>query len=205
MSSVRAATAVLEGHGTSVFGASSSSTEDHKVVLPPMPSGETFMNSVIFHCDLKGRPYRIEDFRQELKWTAALPVIVSLGAFQMNHVWLATLRTPEAKERLLNLKKIKVKGLRCLVMDPGSTKILLRIHWVPFHVADDAVRRIFEPCGKVREVGREKWRVSGFEGIESTNRFVRMTLRKNTTPDGMSHRHPGKSAGLLAVQALRAQ
>ncbi|KAM7290857.1 uncharacterized protein ISCGN_027444 [Ixodes scapularis] len=127
MSSVGAATAVLDGRGTSVFGASSSSTEEYK-----------------------GRPYRIEDFRQELKRTPALPDIVSLGAFQTNHVWSATLRTPEAKERLLNYKEIKVKGLRCLVIDPGSTEISLRMHWVPFHVADDAVRKLFEPYGKLR-------------------------------------------------------
>ncbi|CAN7988412.1 unnamed protein product, partial [Ixodes hexagonus] len=73
-----------------------------------------------------------EDFRQELKRCAVLADIVSLGGFQMNHIWIATLRTPEAKQRLVDCKELKVKQLRCLVIDPSSTEVRLRLHWVPY-------------------------------------------------------------------------
>lgn len=183
---------------------SASATDDYKVVLPPIPSGAACLNSVLLHCDIKGRPYRIEDFRQELKRCAVLSDIVALGAFQMNHVWLATLRTPEAKERLLNAKELKVKGLRCVIIDPSTTEVRVRLHWLPFHVPDDAVRRLLEPYGKVADVGREKWRVAGFEGVESTTRVARVSLRSGVTPDSIPHQLRLYGASVLVVIPGRA-
>lgn len=153
----------------------------------------------MLHCDLKGRPYRIEDFRQELRRIAVLSDIASLGAYQMNHVWLATLRTPEAKERLVSAKELNIKNLRCVVIDPCSTEVRLRVHWVPFHVHDDTVSKLFEPYGKVLEVTREKWRVEGFEAIESTTRIVRITLKSGVTPDGMPHQLRLQGGNVLIV------
>ncbi|XP_040076124.1 uncharacterized protein LOC120848217, partial [Ixodes scapularis] len=178
--------------------------DDYEVVWPPIPMGATILNSVLLHCDLRGRPYRIEDFRQELKRCAVLSEIVALGAFQMNHVWLATLRTPEAKKRLIDCKELKVKDLRCVVIDPSSTEVRLRLHWVPYHVTDDAVSKFLEPYGKVIEVAREKWRVEGFEGIESTTRVARMTLKSGVTPDGMPHQLRLQGANVLIVIPGRA-
>lgn len=37
-----------------------------RVVLLP-PTGETMNRVVVLHCDVAGRPYRIDDFRQPLK------------------------------------------------------------------------------------------------------------------------------------------
>ncbi|XP_040075839.2 uncharacterized protein LOC115326770 [Ixodes scapularis] len=196
-----AATTAPVGRGTF---AASSSADDYKVVLPPIPMDATILNSVLLHCDLRGRPYRIEDFRQELKRCAVLSEIVALGAFQMNHVWLATLRTPEAKKRLIDCKELKVKDLRCVVIDPSSTEVRLRLHWVPYHVTDDAVSKFLEPYGKVIEVAREKWRVEGFEGIESTTRVARMTLKSGVTPDGMPHQLRLQGANVLIVIPGRA-
>lgn len=186
------------GRGSFVVEDASSSNE-YKVVLPPMPTGSTCLNSVLLHCDLKGRPYRIEDFREELKRIAVLNDIVALGAFQMNHVWLATLRTSEAKERLVSSKELVVKNLRCVIIDPSTTEVRVRLHWVPYHVHDDAVRRLLEPYGKVIEVGREMWRVEGFQGIESTTRFVRMTLKSGLTPDDMPHQLRLHGANTLII------
>lgn len=149
-------------------------------------------------------PKFIHSFRQELKRCAVLADIVSLGGFQMNHVWIATLRTPEAKQRLVDCKELKVKQLRCLVIDPSSTEVRLRLHWVPYQVPDDAVRKLLEPYGKVIEVGREKWRVDGFEGIESTTRVARMTLKSGVTPDTMPHQLRLQGANALIVIPGRA-
>lgn len=59
----------------------------------------------------------LADFRQELKRNAVLSDIVSLGAYHMNHVRLATLRTQQARERLVNLGELTIKNLRCVVMN----------------------------------------------------------------------------------------
>ncbi|KAM7313774.1 hypothetical protein ISCGN_003567 [Ixodes scapularis] len=80
-----------------------------------------------------------------------------------------------------------LKGRRCLVIDPSNAEIRLKIHWIPSHVSNDAVRKAMEPYGKVTEVKRETWKAEGFEGIESATRLVRINLKEETTIDGIPH------------------
>ncbi|KAG0409708.1 hypothetical protein HPB47_013180 [Ixodes persulcatus] len=122
----------------------------------------------------------------------------------MNHVWLATLRTPEAKERLVNTKKLCIKNLRCVVVDPCSTEERLPLHWVPFPVHDDAGSKLFKPYGKVIEVSREKWRVEGFEAVGSTTGIVRMTDKSGVTPDGIPEQRRLQGGNVLIVFPGRA-
>ncbi|KAM7282260.1 uncharacterized protein ISCGN_002410 [Ixodes scapularis] len=126
MSSVEASATALAGRGSNHSG--ESTNDDYKIVLPQMPTGITSETSVLLHCDLKGRPYRIQDFRQEMARCGVLGDIAALGAYQMNHVWMATLRTAEAKRRLVDAKELQVKGLRCLVVDPSITELRPRLH-----------------------------------------------------------------------------
>ncbi|KAM7311428.1 neprilysin-like [Ixodes scapularis] len=111
--------------------------------------------------------------------------IAALGAYQMNHVWMATLRTAEAKRRLVDAKELQVKGLWCLVVYPSITEGL-------------------EPYGKVLEVSREKWNVEGFQGIESTTRCARMTLNEGGTADTMPHQLRIQGGNVLVVIPGRA-
>lgn len=158
----------------------------------------------MLHCDIKERPYSIEEYKQELKRCAVLSDNAGLGAFQMNHVWLATLRTPKTKERLLNAKELNVKALHCLIIDPSTTEVRVRLHWLAFHVPDDAVRRLLEPYGKVSNVGREKRGVTGFEGVESTTLVARVTFRSCVTPDSIPQQLRLHGANVLVVFLGRA-
>ncbi|KAG0426512.1 hypothetical protein HPB47_026389 [Ixodes persulcatus] len=121
---------------------------------------------------------RIEDFKHELERLNVLKEVASIGAYQMNHVWIVTLRSSAATYRLVSAKELTVKGRRCLVIDPSNAEIRLKIHWIPFHVSNDAVRKAMEPYGKVTEVARETWKAEGFEGIESATRLVRINLKE---------------------------
>ncbi|KAM7311425.1 uncharacterized protein ISCGN_008332 [Ixodes scapularis] len=145
-----------------------------------------------------------KDFRQEMARCGVLGDIAALGAYQMNHVWMATLRTAEAKRRLVDAKELQVKGLRCLVVDPSITEVRLRLHWIPYDVPDDVVRKGLEPYGKVLEVSREKWNVEGFQGIESTTRCARMTLNEGGTADTMPHQLRIQGGNVLVVIPGRA-
>ncbi|KAH6933840.1 hypothetical protein HPB50_018595 [Hyalomma asiaticum] len=60
--------------------------------------------------------------------------------------------------------------------------ITLKVHWVPFHVTGEALKKAFDHCGKVTEVRQDEWKVRGFEQAESTTRMVRLTLRE---PDAL--------------------
>ncbi|CAN7976686.1 unnamed protein product [Ixodes persulcatus] len=160
---------------------------DYRVVLPPLPRGIVVLNSVFFHCDVTARPYRIEDFRDSLSTAGVLEDIVSFGSFQMNHLWIMTLKTTEAKRRLLALKRFCIKDKACFLLDPNKAEVRLKVHWFPHHVSDETVRRALEGFGKVEEVTRDFWRVKRFEGVESTTRIVRMTLGSGTTLESLPH------------------
>ncbi|KAH6935871.1 hypothetical protein HPB50_011300 [Hyalomma asiaticum] len=104
----------------------------------------------------------------------------------MTHVWLIKLRTREVKKVLLNAGGIEVKGRFCAVIDPVQQEITLKVHWVPFHVTGEALKKAFDHYVEEKEV-QDEWKVRGFEQSESTTRIVRMTLREDLTPDALPH------------------
>lgn len=123
------ALAALAGRGS--FVNSAAAADEYEVVLPPVPTGMAVMNFVLLHGDLKRCAYRIEGCKTELKKYGVLNEILSFGAFQMNDVWLTTLQAPEAKQRLVEAKKLKAKSLRCIVIHLSCSKVRLHVHWAP--------------------------------------------------------------------------
>ncbi|CAN7949021.1 unnamed protein product, partial [Ixodes pacificus] len=181
--SPQAAAAVIGRGETSVI----SLPKDYRLQLPALPTGDAAKLSVILHADLQGRPYRIEDFREPLNKVGVLPGVAGLGAFQMSHVWLLKLRTPEDKAKLLEAGHLEVKGRFCLVVDPSRRELRIKLHWVTFDVPVDMVRRAFEPFGAVKEIIRERWKIDGFVDVESTTLVVRMELREGVALESLSH------------------
>ncbi|KAG0424123.1 hypothetical protein HPB47_000109 [Ixodes persulcatus] len=76
-------------------------------------------------------PYRVDDFREAFERLKLLGDVASFGAYQMNHVWLATFHSTTAKDRLLASQELLIKGKRCILIDPKNSEIRLKIHWVP--------------------------------------------------------------------------
>lgn len=202
-SSSEAANAALLARGFGVVG-DASSVPEYRVLLPTLPTGIAALNSVVLHGDVSARPFRISDFRKPLDDAGVLKGIASLGSFQMNHVWIATMKTVEAKRQLLAKKELLVKGKRCLVMDPNHAEIKVKVHWIPYHVADDVLRAAFEPYGKTEEIIRETWRIEGFEGVESTTRSVRLKLKEGITVDMLPQQLHLFSGNVLVVVPGRA-
>lgn len=116
-----------------------------------------------------------------------LTEVVSLGSYQINHVWLTTFRNNESKKKLVEARELLVKERRCLVFDPNGQSVRLKIHWLPHHVPDDEVRITLALYGKVTEVTREKWRVQGCESIESNTRTALITLKAGVTVEDLPH------------------
>ncbi|KAH9363449.1 hypothetical protein HPB48_006015 [Haemaphysalis longicornis] len=101
----------------------------------------------------------------------------------MGHVWLVSLRTEEDKERLLAKGILQVKGRFCTVVNPTKQKVTFKVHWVPFFMPNEALRRAFSEFGEIQEVRREGWSSSTWFGkANSTTRVVRVMLREKTTP-----------------------
>ncbi|XP_072143792.1 uncharacterized protein [Dermacentor andersoni] len=199
-SSARAVSAAASGRGNR----SSVAPPGYRYVLPTLPSGETMKECLFLHCDVAGRPYRLEDFRDPLQELGVLKDVTGIGPFQMTHVWLIKLRTPEVKEVLVRAGGLEVKGRFCAVIDPVQQDITLKVHWVPFHVTGEALKKAFDHYGEVKEVGQEDWKVRGFEQAESTTRIVRMTLRENLTPDALPHLFKIFGGSVLVVVPGRA-
>ncbi|KAM7294905.1 phospholipid-transporting ATPase VB [Ixodes scapularis] len=78
-------------------------------------------------------------------------------------------------------------GKRCLVLDPNKAEVRLKLHWVPCDVPDDAIRKALEPYGRVEGIAREAWHEDGFQGVESTTRAVRLTLKEGVTLEKVPH------------------
>ncbi|CAN8026787.1 unnamed protein product [Ixodes persulcatus] len=194
MSSLGASITALAGRGSSV----SSANSDYRIVLPPLPSGAIVCNFVLLHGDV-ARPYKIGDFRAEMERLGVIGHIEGLGAYQMNHLWIVTFNTEEAKLRLVTAKELEVKGKRCIVVDPENADVRMKLHWLPFHASDETVRRALEPFGKVQDLTREKWKAEGFTGVQSTTRLVRLNLKKGVTLERLPHQLRMTGGSVLVV------
>ncbi|XP_072143779.1 uncharacterized protein [Dermacentor andersoni] len=210
-SSARAVSAAASGR----VNRSSVAPPGYRYVLPTLPSGETMKEYLFLHCDVAGRPYRLEDFRDPLQELGVLKDVTGIGSaltkhirimpLQMTHVWLIKLRTPEVKEALVKAGGLEVKGRFCAVIDPVQQDVTLKVHWVPFHVTGEALKKAFDHYGEVKEVREEDWKVRGFEQAESTTRIVRMTLRGNLTPDALPHLFKIFGGSVLVVLPMDAE
>lgn len=116
--------------------------ENYQVILPTLPAGDFAENTVIFHGDVAGRPYRLDDFKSMLKAHISGSNIAAFCAYQMNHVWLLTTKDPDAKQKPIRLKECHIKRRRCLIFDAEQRIITVRVHWLPFHVADEEVKKV---------------------------------------------------------------
>lgn len=194
MSSFRAATAVDADRGNRTEG---KENQDFQIILPTLPTGRIVLNTVFLHADVKGRPYRVEDFRDALAQLGALPEVISLGAYQINHVWAVTFRSAEATKKMLTTTELQVKGRRCLVIDPQNQEVKLKLHWLLHGVADEDIRSAFVPYGRVSEVTRERWRVAGVNEKTSTTRTVLLKLKSGVKIGDLPHQI--RVAGELAL------
>ncbi|KAM7313609.1 hypothetical protein ISCGN_003462 [Ixodes scapularis] len=131
--SARAAIVAQLGRGERNDSASS----EYRIILPPLPTGPTVLNTVFLHADVRGRPYRVEDFRNTLSRLALLPEVLTLGAYQMKYVWAVTFRSPEGKRKIIAAGDLVVKGRRCVVVDPANRGVRVKIHRLLHHVPDD--------------------------------------------------------------------
>ncbi|CAN7938399.1 unnamed protein product, partial [Ixodes hexagonus] len=191
--SAGAASAAQQGRGNRA----EECIQDYSVILPPLPTGSVVLNTVFLHADAKGRPYRVEEFRDALARLNLLPEVIALGAYQMNHVWAVTFKTAEGKKKMLTTPELTVKGRRCIVIDPSNQDVRIKLHWVLFNVSDDDVRAALAPYGKVIEVSREKWRVDGCVNVVTMTRTAVLRLKGGVTPDKIPHQL--RVAGELAL------
>ncbi|KAH6945406.1 hypothetical protein HPB50_008344 [Hyalomma asiaticum] len=104
----------------------------------------------------------------------------------MTRVWLMKIRTCVVKAVLLNAGGLVGRGRFSAVIDPAPQDITLKVHYVPFHVTGEALKKAFYHYGKVKEVRHDEWKVRGLERAEPATRIVRMTLREDITLDALA-------------------
>lgn len=167
---------------------------DYRVMLSPLPLGIAVLNSCFLHSDVGVHPYRIQDFHSSLTAAGILGETVSLVSFQMNHLWILTLKTAEAKGKLLAARELFVKEKNGFILNPSKTELHVKVHWIPHHVPDDNIRRALERIGQLEKNAQDVWRVVGFQGIVTATRFVRMMLNGGASLERLSHQLFGGSA-----------
>ncbi|XP_077497896.1 uncharacterized protein LOC144108564 [Amblyomma americanum] len=187
MSSVGAASAAQQGRGNRSFGAFSSTGAEYQVVLPSLPTGRFVANTVFLHCDIRARPYRVEDFRDVLAELSLLPEVIAIGAYRMSHVWAVTFKDEDAVKKIVSAGELVVKKCRCLLIDPANQDVRMKVHWLLHSVPDDDVKLAFAAFGKVTDVARERWRVQGMADKGSTTRLVTLKVKPGVKLDDILH------------------
>ncbi|KAG0442816.1 hypothetical protein HPB47_015593 [Ixodes persulcatus] len=145
-----------------VEGGFKDATPDSQVDAPRISAevrmrlGNVVLNSLFLHADMAARPYRAPDFRDAICSIIDPKDIISLGQYQMSHVWMITCTNALAKAKLASREELTVKGKRCLVIDPETKDVKLKLMWLPSHIEDRRVVEAFQPYGKVISIEREK-------------------------------------------------
>uniref|UniRef100_A0A6B0V2U0 CCHC-type domain-containing protein n=1 Tax=Ixodes ricinus TaxID=34613 RepID=A0A6B0V2U0_IXORI len=200
MSSAGAEQASLLGRGERALDLPA----DYRFILPTLPANDSSKCTAFLHAEIGVRPYRIEDFKEPLRQLGVLSDVTGMGVFQMGHVWIVRLKSTAAKEKLMMSGKFKVKGGWCVPMDPDRREVRLKLHWVPFDVPNDALKRALEEFGVVREIIREKWHIDGFDGVESSTRVARLSLKEGMTLESLPHQLRITGGPVLVVVPGRA-
>ncbi|XP_037555567.1 uncharacterized protein LOC119432476 [Dermacentor silvarum] len=163
------------------------SSNDYRIVLPRLPTGKLVTDSVFLHADLTGRPYRAQDFRDALRKIIDLREIISIGQFQMSHVWMVTCKSPSAKARLVTCGEFLVKSKRCVVIDPEPAEVKIKMLWLPEHLEDAYIREALQTFGKVLSISKESWKVSDMEEMRTLNRDVVLSLADGVSVADIPH------------------
>ncbi|KAM7297250.1 uncharacterized protein ISCGN_022403 [Ixodes scapularis] len=165
-------------------------SSEYKVTLPRLPTGNLVLNSVFLHADMTARPYNAPDFRDALKDVLDLKDIKATGQFQMGHVWMVTCVNALAKEKLCRRGELLVKGKKCLVIDPNTRDLKIKLLWLPDHLEDRRIVDALTPFGVVHNIQREKWRCPGMEHMDTLNREVNITMHEGMTIERIPHLLP---------------
>ncbi|KAM7308585.1 hypothetical protein ISCGN_012219 [Ixodes scapularis] len=107
--------------------------------------------------------------------------IIRLGQYQMSHVWLITCANALTKAKFAASKELTVKARKCLVIDPETKDVKLKLLWLPRHIEDRRIVEALEPFGKVVSIEREKWRIPGMENLQTMNREVTLSLAEGVS------------------------
>ncbi|XP_077527591.1 uncharacterized protein LOC144138958 [Haemaphysalis longicornis] len=172
------------GRGTTSSG---TNMDTYKIILPRLPTGNVVLNTVFLHADLKGRPYRAPDFRDALARVINLRDVLCIGQYQMSHVWMVTCVSSAVKQKLVQLEKFIVKGLQCMVFDPDTKNVKMKLLWVPRHMENRRVTEAFEPFGTTQSITREMWRCPGMDHMETGPREVSLTLKDGVSVSDVPH------------------
>ncbi|XP_077485214.1 uncharacterized protein LOC144095314 [Amblyomma americanum] len=115
----------------------------------------------------------------------------------MSHVWTVTCESSSSKQKLIDKAEFHVKGLKCIVFDPDTKKVKLKLLWLPRYMEHQRIVEALEPFGTVQNIEREKWRCPGMEHMETANREISLTLK-----DGVSLSTIPHTFNVFGVQAL---
>lgn len=116
-----------------------STVEEYRMLLPVFPASVATEDTLVLHADLVGRPYRLEDFKAPLLQILTGEDLACLGPYKFNHLWIVTLRTKAARDKLLKKERMTVKGKTCLILNPKESVVKIKIHWLPFHGSNGRV------------------------------------------------------------------
>ncbi|KAK8780466.1 hypothetical protein V5799_018193 [Amblyomma americanum] len=122
----------------------------------------------------------------------------------MSQLWLVRFCTQEAKDAVLAVGVLSVKGGHSAIIDPCRKEIKVKIHWVPFHISSETLRKALSEFGEVMEIRHEERNVPRFVSADSTTRVARMVLKEGVMAEGQPHLFKFHGGSTLVVVPDRA-
>lgn len=108
-------------------------------------------------------------------------------AYQVNFLWMVTLKTKDAEQHSVAAKELEARGKHRVIVDLENVDVCTKPHRLPFHVTGKDTGKTLEPFGKVWDLTRGKCKEEGFTGIQSTTRLVRLSTTEDVAPECLPH------------------
>jgi len=173
-------------------------------------SGSRAERTVRVTLPIEGKPYQRDGFIGHITSAVGLQELEAIGPSNQGHVWNITFQTMGAKEKFVAGGDFFVGDKRAQVAGVRANKIVLRVHWLPYHVPmaaiTEEVRRIAGV--KVLSANFEMANIGRGHQAHSVRTLVRAITVEATTAANVPHiiqwRHGGASGQALVTVRGRA-
>ncbi|KAH7940402.1 hypothetical protein HPB51_028730 [Rhipicephalus microplus] len=76
---------------------------------------------------------------------------------------------------------------------------MLKIHWVPFHIPEKALRKALSKFGTLKDGRLDEWIAPGLEFAESTSQVLRVILNEGVSVEELPHLFKFYNGSVLVV------
>jgi hypothetical protein len=138
----------------------------------------------------RGGAYTRAIFLEHLRSTGCLAALEACGPTSAPHVWQFTFKSETEKRKFQDRGDfVTSTGLEARLVKPkpkaAYNRHNIRVHWVPYHVPMDVIKKRIEACNV--KVVSAKYETANVEGFEAVKSLVRSLVVETTNPQNIPY------------------